>query len=69
MDYKKEYFRVTCTWQTGETVYDRGGTQFELGFKDEVVRVLKMKARNKKDFKFWVEKITVYGQQIHDITL
>lgn len=69
MDYKKEFYRVTCTWQTGETVYDRGGAQFELGYRDDVIRILRMKSRHKKDFNFWVEKITVTGQQIKDITL
>lgn len=69
MDYKKEYFEVTCTWQSGETVYDRSHQQFEVGYKDEVKRLLRMKSHNKKDFKFWVRKVTVYSEEVKDIIL
>ncbi len=69
MDCKKEYYEVTCTWQSGETVYDRSNVQFEVGYKDEVKRLLRMKSHNKKDFKFWVRKVTVYREDIKDIIL
>ena len=69
MDCKKEYFEVTCTWQSGATVYDRSQVQFQVGYKDDVKRLLRMKSRNKKDFKFWVRKVTVYREEVKDIIL
>ena len=69
MDYTQEYFEVTCTWQSGETIYDRSDEHFEVGYKDEVKRLLRMKSHNKKDFKFWVRKVTVYREEVKDIIL
>ena len=69
MKATKEYFEVTYTWQSGETVYDRSQVQFQVGYKDEVKRLLRMKSRNKKDFKFWVRKVTVCREEVKDIIL
>ena len=69
MDYKKEYFEVTYTWQSGETVYDRSHGSFETEYKDDVKHLLRMKSRNKKDFKFWVRKVTLCREEVKDIIL
>lgn len=68
-DGKKEYYEVTCIWQSGETIYDCLQEQFEVAYKDEVVRILRIKSYNKKNFKFWVRKITICREDVKDIIL
>lgn len=69
MDCKKEYFEVTCTWQSGETVYDRTDKQFEAADLADVKHLLRIYKCNKRDFKFWVRHITVYREDVKDIIL
>ena len=64
MNSRKEYYEVTCTWQSGETVYDRTDKQFEADDIAEVKHLLRIIMHHKRDFQFWVRRITVYREDI-----
>lgn len=66
MESRKEYYELTCTWQSGETVYDRTDKQFEADGIAEVKHLLRTIMYHKRDFKFWVRRITVYREDIMD---
>lgn len=66
MNSRKEYYEVTCTWQSGATIYDRTDKQFEADDISEVKHLLRVCMYNKRDFKFWVRRITVYREDILD---
>lgn len=64
MEYTKHFFRVTYSYQTGETCFDREQKQFECSVLDEIRHMLRIHQFNKKDFKYTIEEITITGKQI-----